>query len=47
MEGGALLAFGATASPLLQYAGVLVFSMVGGLIPATLLFSLAPSADTV
>ena len=50
MAGGALLAFGATAHPLLQYAGVLVFSMVGGLIPATLFslaIRLAPSLDTV
>ena len=50
MAGGALLAFGATAQPLLQYAGVLVFSMVGGLIPATLFslaIRLAPSLDTV
>jgi predicted MFS family arabinose efflux permease len=50
MSGGALLAFGATAHPLLQYAGVLVFSMVGGLIPATLFslaIRLAPSSDTV
>jgi MFS family permease len=50
MAGGALLAFGTTASPLLQYAGVLVFSMVGGLIPATLFslaIRLAPSTDTV
>ncbi|MBG6075994.1 CynX/NimT family MFS transporter [Polaromonas sp. CG_9.11] len=50
MAGGALLAFGATAHPLPQYAGVLVFSMVGGLIPATLFnlaVRLAPSLDTV
>ena len=50
MAGGAMLAFGATAHPLLQYAGVLVFSMVGGLIPATLFslaIRLAPSLDTV
>lgn len=50
MAAGALLAFGAAAHPALQYAGVLLFSMLGGLIPATL-FSLAvrlaPSADTV
>ena len=50
MAGGALLAFGATAQPPLQYAGVLLFSMVGGLIPATLFslaIRLAPSVDTV
>ena len=50
MAGGALLAFGATAHPLLQYAGVLVFSMLGGLIPATLFslaIRLAPSLETV
>ena len=50
MAGGAMLAFGAMAHPLLQYAGVLVFSMVGGLIPATLFslaIRLAPSTDTV
>ena len=50
MSAGALLAFGATAFPVGQYVGVLVFSTLGGLIPATL-FSLsvrlAPSADTV
>jgi predicted MFS family arabinose efflux permease len=50
MAGGALLAFSAQVSPTLQYVAVLCFSMVGGLIPATL-FSLAvrlaPSADTV
>ncbi|NDP62661.1 MFS transporter [Polaromonas sp.] len=50
MAGGALLAFGATAHPLLQYTGVLMFSMVGGLIPATLFslaIRLAPSGNTV
>jgi MFS family permease len=50
MAAGALLAFGATAHPGLQYAGVLLFSMVGGLIPATLFslaLKLAPGADTV
>ena len=50
MSGGALLAFGATGHPALQYAGILVFSMVGGLIPATLFslaIRLAPSLDTV
>lgn len=50
MAGGAMLAFGAPANPGLQYAGVLVFSMVGGLIPATLFslaIRLAPSINTV
>ncbi|MEC5213794.1 putative MFS family arabinose efflux permease [Polaromonas sp. CG_9.5] len=50
MATGALLAFGATAFPVGQYAGVLVFSMLGGLIPATLFslsIRLAPSTDTV
>lgn len=50
MAGGALLAFSAPVSPALQYLAVLGFSMLGGLIPATL-FSLAvrlaPGADTV
>lgn len=50
MAGGALLAFSAQVPPTLQYAAVLCFSMVGGLVPATL-FSLsvrlAPSQDTV
>lgn len=49
MAGGALLAFSGVP-PALQYGAILVFSMVGGLVPATL-FSLAvrlaPSADTV
>lgn len=40
MGSGAMLAFGTHAGPWVQYAAVLVFSMVGGLIPATL-FSLA------
>lgn len=48
---GAFLAFGLPDSqPLLRYAGVLLFSMVGGMIPGTL-FSLAvhlaPSDNTV
>lgn len=50
MAGGALLAFGATGFPLLQYAGVLAFSMVGGLIPTTLFslaIRLAPGPDSV
>ena len=50
MAVGTLLAFGAVANPVLQYAGTLLFSMVGGLIPATLFslaMRLAPSADTV
>ena len=50
MAAGATLAFGATGHPLLQYAGVLGFSMVGGLIPGTLFslaIRLAPGADTV
>jgi MFS family permease len=45
-----LLAFGAHVPPELQYAAVLAFSMVGGLIPATLFslaIRLAPGADTV
>jgi predicted MFS family arabinose efflux permease len=50
MAGGALLAFSGVVTPVLQYAAILGFSMVGGLVPATL-FSLAvrlaPSADTV
>ena len=50
MNLGALLAFAAHVQPEIQYAAVLVFSMVGGLVPATL-FSLAvrlaPSAETV
>ena len=50
MAVGALLAFGVHAAPWAQYFSVLAFSMVGGLIPATL-FSLAvrlaPSSDTV
>lgn len=53
MGGGALLAFGATGAwggPMLQYAAVLVFSAVGGLIPGTLFalaVQLAPSESTV
>lgn len=50
MAGGTLLAFAPHVPPALQYAAVLVFSMVGGLIPATLFslaIRLAPSADTV
>lgn len=51
MSLGALLAFGLPGSPpWLRYAGVLLFSMVGGMIPGTL-FSLAvrlaPSDNTV
>jgi len=50
MTGGALLAFSGPAAPALQYAAILGFSMIGGLVPATL-FSLAvrlaPSAETV
>ncbi|MEO8020594.1 MFS transporter [Polaromonas sp.] len=50
MGGSAVLAFGVDASSWLQYLAVLAFSMVGGLIPATL-FSLAvrlaPSTATV
>ncbi|MDX9970001.1 MAG: MFS transporter [Hydrogenophaga sp.] len=47
---GAALAFGLTGQPLWQYAGVLLFSSFGGLIPGTLFglsVSLAPSQDTV
>jgi MFS family permease len=50
MAGGALLAFLGQVPPTLQYAAILVFSMVGGLIPATLFslaIRLAPGADTV
>ena len=48
---GAMMAFGLPESqPLLRYAGVLLFSMVGGMIPGTL-FSLAvrlaPGDDTI
>jgi predicted MFS family arabinose efflux permease len=47
---GALLAFAGGAPPELQYLSVIVFSMVGGLIPSTL-FSLAvrfaPNVQTV
>lgn len=50
MAGGTLLAFAPHVPPALQYAAVLAFSMVGGLIPATLFslaIRLAPGADTV
>ncbi|SFU64952.1 Predicted arabinose efflux permease, MFS family [Polaromonas sp. YR568] len=50
MAGGTLLAFAAHVPPALQYAAVLAFSMVGGLIPATLFslaIRLAPGSDTV
>ena len=50
MAVGAMLAFAATGHPLIQYAGVLVFSALGGLIPGTLFslaIRLAPGADTV
>lgn len=50
MSLGTLVAFGVDGSPRLQYLAVLVFSMVGGLIPGTL-FSLAvrlaPGPQTV
>jgi MFS family permease len=51
MSLGALMAFAlADSQPLLRYAGVLLFSMVGGMIPGTL-FSLAvrlaPGDDTI
>lgn len=51
MSLGTLMAFGlADSQPLLRYAGVLLFSMVGGMIPGTL-FSLAvhlaPGDDTI
>jgi cyanate permease len=51
MSLGTLMAFGlAESQPLLRYAGVLLFSMVGGMIPGTL-FSLAvrlaPGDDTI
>ena len=50
MGSGALLAFDGPESPALRYAAVLLFSMVGGLVPSTL-FSLAvrlaPAPDTV
>ena len=47
---GAALAFGLQGHPLWQYAGVLLFSSVGGLIPGTLFgmsMKLAPTTDTV
>jgi len=50
MAGGAMLAFAVVGHPWLQYAGVLIFSAVGGLIPGTLFglaIRLAPGADTV
>lgn len=46
----AVVAFGVQGHPLLQYAAVLVFSAVGGLIPGTLFVlavRLAPGPDTV
>ena len=51
MSLGTMMAFGlAESQPLLRYAGVLLFSMVGGMIPGTL-FSLAvrlaPGDDTI
>jgi MFS family permease len=51
MSLGALMAFAlAESQPLLRFAGVLLFSMVGGMIPGTL-FSLAvrlaPGDDTI
>ena len=50
MSAGALMTFAGSAPFVLRYAGVLAFSMVGGLIPGTL-FSLAvrlaPGDDTV
>lgn len=50
MGAGALVAFGAQGQPVLQYAAVLVFSGVGGLVPGTLFglaVVLAPGQDTV
>lgn len=47
---GTLVAFGAQGQPVLQYAAVLVFSGVGGLVPGTLFglaVVLAPGQDTV
>ncbi|MFI5447297.1 CynX/NimT family MFS transporter [Polaromonas sp. UC242_47] len=47
---GAVLAFGVTGMPWLQYIAVLVFSMLGGLIPGTLFslaVQLAPGAPAV
>jgi predicted MFS family arabinose efflux permease len=47
---GAALAFGLAGHPLWQYAGVLLFSALGGVIPGTLFglsMTLAPSGDTV
>lgn len=50
MGAGSVVAFGAEGQPLLQYAAVLVFSGVGGLVPGTLFglaVVLAPGHDTV
>ena len=50
MGTGALLAFGTDIGPWWKYAAVLAFSMVGGLIPATLFslgIRLAPTPATV
>lgn len=50
MAGGAQLAFAVQLSPEIQYVAILVFSMVGGLIPATLFnlaIQLAPRRDAV
>ncbi len=50
MAVGALLAFGATGQPVVQYLAVLLFSGAGGLIPGTLFglaVVLAPDRDTV
>ncbi|MDB5932463.1 MAG: transporter, partial [Polaromonas sp.] len=47
---GSMLAFGMTTHPVWQYAGMLVFSLMGGLIPATLFsqaVKLAPRADAI
>jgi predicted MFS family arabinose efflux permease len=50
MAGGAQLAFAVQLLPEIQYVAILVFSMVGGLIPATLFnlaIQLAPRRDAV
>ena len=50
MGSGAVLAFGIEVAPWWKYTAVLAFSMVGGLIPATLFslaIRLAPGASTV
>lgn len=50
MAGGAQLAFAAHVPAQIQYAAILVFSMMGGLIPATLFsqaIQLAPRPDAV